>query len=319
MLSFKQQQYETDDLPSRWSIGIDRKHVALYVGLALILGFAFGFMLSRSLIRKENASTLQANTTQPPARAATAAVAQPQEFRRVMRILRADTIEVEGIGPVRLIGVETPDGKAPREIYGAHGQNALNYVERLIQGQDVRLDFDAANAAQDNKNDAGETLAYVYTRDGTLINSEMLRQGLAFVRALDQFRYSSDFRAIERDAMQAMRGVWGPSTPTPTPASTSPANPASSPPATASQEDKPKKLAPLAPSAIGPNIPALSGASPAVSNEPTVHVSQSDRLYHKAGCDFLSKKRQTIPLTQARSQGYTACSRCYASTLLKAP
>ena len=52
-------------------------------------------------------------------------------------------------------------------------------------------------------------LAYVYTRDGLLVNSEMIKRGYAMVQATEQFRLIDDFRSYERDAMQAMRGVWG--------------------------------------------------------------------------------------------------------------
>jgi hypothetical protein len=43
-------------------------------------------------------------------------------------------------------------------------------------------------------------------------------------------------------------------------------------------------------------------------------------MYHKSACDFLDKKKKhSIGLSQAKSEGYTACSHCYASTVLKAP
>jgi micrococcal nuclease len=323
MLSFKQ-QVQTDDIPARWNVGVDRKHVAVYVALALIVGFVVGFIVSRVLVRKENPSALSlsaTNSSQAAARTSPASStdAQQTEFRRVTRVLRADTIEVEGIGPVRLIGVESPDGKPPREVYGVHGQNALSFVERTLLNQDVKLEFDPENASRGNKNESGETLAYVYTRDGTLINGEMLKQGLAFVRPIEQFRLSNDFRNFERDAMREMRGVWGSSSSAPSPVA-SPATAQNMPPPNSNTSDETRRrLSPMPPSALGPNIPAISGASPTSSSEPSVYVSQGDRLYHKAGCEFLGKKKQAIPLAQARTQGYTACSRCYASTVLKAP
>jgi hypothetical protein len=42
-------------------------------------------------------------------------------------------------------------------------------------------------------------------------------------------------------------------------------------------------------------------------------------MYHKSGCEYLGKKKQALPLSQARSGGYLACGRCYPSTTLKAP
>lgn len=323
MLSFKQ-QYETEEIPARWTIGVDRKHVAVYVALALVVGFVAGFIVSRSIARKENPSAglSAASSPQAPARSvpAASAEAQPAEFRRVTRILRADTIEVEGIGPVRMIGIESPDGKPPREVYGVHGQNALSFVERALLNQDVKLDFDPENATRGNKNEAGEMLAYVYTRDGTLINGEMLKQGLAFVRPAEQFRLSNDFRNFERDAMREMRGVWGSSTSSSQPVASAPSTTQPMSPLNTNPSDESRRrLSPMPPSALGPNIPALSGASSTSSSEPSVFISQADRLYHKSGCESLGKKKQAIPLALAKSQGYTACSRCYASTVLKAP
>jgi micrococcal nuclease len=314
MLQFKQRQQGPDTLPDRWKIGVDREHVIVYVGLALVVGFAVGFIASRVLMRRDNPALLPPSA-QVPARAS-GSENQPSDFHRVSRVLRADTVEVEDVGTVRMIGIETPDGKAPKEIYAAHGQNALNYAEKWLLNQQVRLEYDSANAVSDNKDDKGQTLAYVYTRDGALINGEMVKQGLAFVRP-EQFRMGNDFRALEREAVQSMRGVWGPSNPSSALAMSSPASAESTSGSNSpSLDDRPKKLTPLLPSTIGPNIPSLSGTSP---SEQMVLVSGGDRMYHKSGCEFLDKKKHAIALSQAKSEGYTACSRCYASTVLKAP
>ena len=312
MLQFKQHQYETEELEPRWNIGIDRRHVAAYVGLALVAGFAAGFIVSRYMSRKEPAPLSQVAETRTPAREA--AEEKPiTQFQRVTRILRADVIEVEGTGAVSLLGIETPDGKSPKEIYGVHGQRAVSFIEQLLTGKDVKLELDSAGA---NRNDAGQTLAYVYTRDGTLVNGEMLKQGFAFVRAGEQFSRANDFRGYEREAMQAMRGVWGSSSSTSASSTLASTPPTTTTPATSADEKR--KLSPLAPSAFGANIPAISG-SPGTSTEPGVWVSGGDKMYHKSACEFLDKKKRSIPLSQAKSEGFTSCSRCYASTVLKAP
>jgi micrococcal nuclease len=310
MLQFKQHQFETEEVPARWNIGIDRRHVAAYVGLALVAGFAAGFIASRYMTRKDAVDVPLVTESRPPVRQP-AATEAPPEFHRVNRVVRADVIEVEGEGRVRLVGIETPDGKSPKEIYGVHGQHAVSFVEKTLLGQDVRLELDTTTGR--NKDDSGQTLAYVYTRDGTLVNRELVRQGFALVLSED-FRLASDFRGFERDAMQAMRGVWG--------SSSSSAALAASPSTTGTPsplaDDKQRKLSPLAPSAFGANIPALSG-SPTAPLEPSVWVSAGDKMYHKSGCEFLDKKKRSVPLSQAKTQGFTACSRCYASTVLKAP
>jgi len=318
MLSFKEQEDPSPEAQPRWNIGVNRQHVAIYVAVALVAGFAIGFIAARSIMRNKEELppspmiSAQANTPARPAAVTTAST----EFHKVTRILRGDTVEVETVGPVRLIGVESLDGKPPRETYAKIGQDALNFTEKSLLNQDVRLEFDPANAARNHKDESGQTLAYVYTRDSTLINSEMLRQGLAFVRTED-FQMGSEFRTHESDAMKAMRGVWGATSPVATPYV--PPATASATPDPTSPTGKPSKLAPLPPSAYGPNIPAVTGTTPTLPTEPTVLVSPEDKLYHKAGCELLGKKKTTMALSQVRAKGYTACSRCYPTTVMKAP
>jgi micrococcal nuclease len=309
MLELNQRQLETEELSPRWNIGIDRRHVTAYVAIALIAGSAGGFLAGAYFARRQAPATALIENVRASARP-TQPDPPPVEFHRVTRIVRADTLEVEGVGPVRMIGIETPDGKSPREIYSVHGQRALSFVEKAVLGQEVRLEFDTTPGSK-SKDEQGQTLAYVYSREGSLINSEMVKQGLALVRSSEQFQKANDFRGYEREAMQSMRGVWGSSSSTL--ATAPPGTPASS----SQTEDKTRKLAPLSPSALGANIPALSTSTP---GEPGVWVSPSDRMYHKSACDFLDKKKKhSIGLSQAKSEGYTACSHCYASTVLKAP
>ena len=310
MLELRKQESEEMSLEPRWKIGVDRQQVAAYVGIALIMGFAFGFVTARYITHKEVSS---AATSAIPEPAPAAAEVAPADYHKVTRLLRADTIEVEGVGVVRMIGIETPDGKMPREIYETHGQNALAFAEKALRDKEIRIEFDPENAGRTHKDEAGQTLAYVYTQDGTLFNAEMIRQGHAFVRVSEPFQALDEFRTLERDAIQAMHGVWGLSGQPSTAASTT--IPASS---TSSQDEGRRKLTPLAPSEIGPNLPATSET--ASSSEPMVYISSSDRMYHKAGCDYLDKKKQTtISLSKAKAENYAACGRCYASTVLRAP
>src|SRR5438309_6243732 len=275
MLQFKQRQPESEPAPPRWNVGVDRRRAAAYVALALAAGFALGFVAARYLTRTQPPAP-RVSETAPTIRQA-AADSLTGEFHRVTQVVRGDTVDVDGVGPVRMIGIETPDGKSPREIYGVHGERAVSYVEKSLLGKEVRLEYDAMVS---RSKDSAPTLAYVYTRDGSLINGEMVRQGLAFLQSGEQFRLANDFRAFEREAMQAMRGVWGSSSSESTAASALPAATPSS-----ATNDKASKLAPLPPSAFGANIPALSGSTNN-SAEQSVWVSTGDKLYHKAGCQF---------------------------------
>ena len=42
-----------------------------------------------------------------------------------------------------------------------------------------------------------------------------------------------------------------------------------------------------------------------------VYVTRTGEKYHRAGCSYLKNSKIEINLTDAKSQGYTPCSRCY--------
>ena len=291
----------------RWNVGIDKKQVGIYVGLAVIAGFALGLATSRFLATPVPGSEQAAGRSGPHSEAST-----PVGGRyKVTRIVRADTLELEGLGPIRLLGVESPEGKAPEQIYLPHGRNAAAFTQRSLAGQEVRVEFDPSAK---NVDGAEFRPAYVYTGAGVLFNSEIVRQGHAFVRANEQCQLIDQLRSAEREAMQAMRGVWGIGEESHIASSALASTPAAVDPAA----EKNKKLRPLMPSELAPavDLPAASTFSP---SEPIVFVSGSDRLYHKEGCEYLAKKSQSVPLSKAKADGYGACGRCFASTVLKAP
>lgn len=43
----------------------------------------------------------------------------------------------------------------------------------------------------------------------------------------------------------------------------------------------------------------------------TVYITKTGSKYHRSGCSYLSKSKIAISLSEAKAQGYTACSRCY--------
>jgi micrococcal nuclease len=267
--------------------------------IALITGFTAGFALAR--YTQKPAETFPAPETARPQQPGEATA----DFHAVTKIIRGDTIEVESIGQVRLIGVETPDGKSQ---YAQEGKNTVAFVQKLLSAQSVRIETDEAYSARQNKDAEGRTLGYVYLKDGTMLNLELLKQGHAFLRVGEPFRMEEDFRAAERGAMRSLQGIWG--------NGQGGDNLAREETKQDSQPDKPKKGAPLAPSDIGPNIPALATASP---SEPMVFISGADKLYHRQECETPGKKKSALPLSQAKAAGHTPCGRCYASTVLKAP
>jgi micrococcal nuclease len=321
MLSFKRSEVLEDVSTPRWKVGIDKERVAMFVGVAIIGGFILGFATAKFINRADAAKVEEAKAkTEERARPKAEVVPAVAENAKVTRVLRADTVEIEGVGAVHLLGIETPDGKTPAETYAVHGKNALAFTEKNLLQQEVRLEYDPAFAARGNKDSNGQTVAYVYTKDGQLFNAELIKQGFAFVHVIEPFKLSEEFRSFEREAMTVMRGLWGmdnPSSATIASAPTPP--PASATPPGAATPNKPGRLSPMSPSEIGPNIPATNGGASAAASPSEPMVFVADKMYHKAGCELLNKKRQLLALSQARASGHIACGRCFASTVMKAP
>ncbi len=131
-----------------------------------------------------------------------------------------DTVEVSGVGKVRLIGVDCMDGHNERraadqaDLYGMApdrvrhwaGQ-ATEFARQELSGKSVALQFGP------ERTDAyGRTLGYAHIAagegEGRDFNRLLLEQGLA--AAYRRFRHPrlDDYLAAEREARRAGRGMW---------------------------------------------------------------------------------------------------------------
>ena len=131
-------------------------------------------------------------------------VAAVQTSPVVTRVIDGDTIVVEVTGTVRLIGVDTPETVDPRQPVQYFGKEASDFTKQRATGRQVRLEFD-----QDRTDRYGRTLAYVYLQpENLLLNAEINRQGYGFAYTQFPFRMMEQFRALEREAREAGRGLW---------------------------------------------------------------------------------------------------------------
>ncbi len=122
----------------------------------------------------------------------------------VTRVIDGDTIVVDGVGTVRLIGVDTPETVDPRRPVGYFGKEASDFVKQLATGRQVRLEFD-----QDRTDRYGRALAYVYLLpQNVLLNAEIIRLGYGYAYTRFPFRMMAQFRALEVEARTASRGLW---------------------------------------------------------------------------------------------------------------
>jgi micrococcal nuclease len=122
----------------------------------------------------------------------------------VTRVIDGDTMVVEGTG--RLMGADTPETVDPRQPVQYFGKEASDFTRQLATEKRVRLEFDQD---QDRTDRYGRTLAYVYLQpEDLLLNAEIIRQGYGFAYTQFPFRMMAEFRALEREAREAGRGLW---------------------------------------------------------------------------------------------------------------
>ncbi|SCM57084.1 Thermonuclease {ECO:0000313/EMBL:AAB85000,1} [Methanothermobacter wolfeii] len=85
-------------------------------------------------------------------------------------VVDGDTIDVEGVGRIRFVGVNTPERGQPGY------REAKDFVKSRCLGRTVQLDIDDAK----RHDRYGRVLAVVYV-DGVNLNRELLRRGYAEV------------------------------------------------------------------------------------------------------------------------------------------
>lgn len=126
--------------------------------------------------------------------------ARAQEFEALCtRVIDGDTIELADGEHVRYIGMDTPEMR-PVEAYA---KAATEANRELVEGKTVRLVLDV-----EKRDRYGRLLAYVYV-DGTFVNAELVRRGLAQVATYPpNVRHQDHFLKLQRQAREAGRGLW---------------------------------------------------------------------------------------------------------------
>jgi micrococcal nuclease len=125
----------------------------------------------------------------------------------ITRVVDGDTVEispnVDGIEDVRFIGMDTPEASGECGAEPLAGA-ARDYTARYA-GQRVSLEF-----GEERVDQYGRLLAYVRARDGSMLNEELVRRGLAQVATFPpNVRYEQDFREAQSQARQESEGIWG--------------------------------------------------------------------------------------------------------------
>lgn len=131
------------------------------------------------------------------------------EYYKVTRVVDGDTFWVDdgtdkGL-KIRLIGVDAPETrKTGRKEVGYYGAEAKTYLTNLLDDNEVWLEYDV-----DKTDRYGRTLAYVYLRDGTFVNAELVKRGYAMVMTVPpNVMFAEKFVQLQRQARKKERGLW---------------------------------------------------------------------------------------------------------------
>ncbi len=127
---------------------------------------------------------------------------QRSESLLVRRVIDGDTIDVAGIGRVRLLGIAAP--KAGRRVDATPiGREASARLASLVLHRYVRLELEISRSGGYRR------LAYVMREDGLFVNEVLVREGLARVNARGPLARLTSLQAAEREARAMRRGMWG--------------------------------------------------------------------------------------------------------------
>jgi len=126
----------------------------------------------------------------------------------VTRVIDGDTFWIDdgtATGQkVRLIGVDTPETVHPDKEVEEYGKDASDHLDWLLTGNEVRLEYDV-----DTLDLYSRTLAYVYLRNGTFVNAELVKNGYARVSTIPpNVRFAETFIKLERQARRGKKGLW---------------------------------------------------------------------------------------------------------------
>jgi micrococcal nuclease len=123
---------------------------------------------------------------------------------RVHSVGDGDTVVLQSGERVRYLGIDAPEVAHQGKPSDPLGDQAAGYNRNLVLGRWVRLEFE-----RERQDDYGRLLAYVFLEDGTLVNSELVRQGLAYLCPKQwPLRYWDRLLSAQRQAMKEQRGLW---------------------------------------------------------------------------------------------------------------
>ncbi|MFH1231012.1 MAG: thermonuclease family protein [Planctomycetota bacterium] len=249
-------------------------------GCLILLGL---FLIILPACGKTQAETPPASSSKPTAPQYPVKDLKGYIACKVSRVVDGDTVDIifnNNDIRIRLIGVDTPETVHPKKPVEAYGKEASNFLNNLLKGEEVYLEYETVNPEYDKY---GRLLAYLYrVPDGLFVNLEIIRQGYGHAYTKYPFKYMELFLAYEKRARENEKGLWA-----------------------QDLEQKPDTVIP--PPATQP--PTTKEGPKSTDESTTVYVTRTGTKYHRADCKYLSKSKIPISLKEAKTK-YQPCSVC---------
>ncbi len=135
----------------------------------------------------------------------------------VDEVLTADTIRLKNKKIIKLIGLKAPEAppkrKSERDEFGfiieekdptkTTEERAFDFTQKLLNQKEVLIEYDVQR-----RNDSFDLVAYVFLKDDTFANAEILRQGFAMLSIrVPNTKYEEILRDAYKEARKEKRGL----------------------------------------------------------------------------------------------------------------
>lgn len=135
---------------------------------------------------------------------------------QVCWISDGDTITVDGVGVVRLIGIDCPEKEASDRDWkyirlGSRDWKQLRKVANSARQRTIELCKDKQvrlEVGKERYDRYGRLLAYVWLPDGRMLNQLLLEEGQAIVYRRFDFNHKQTFLRLEKHARRKKVGMW---------------------------------------------------------------------------------------------------------------
>lgn len=129
----------------------------------------------------------------------------------VIRVIDGDTYELKISNKkqkVRLIGVDTPESVAPADYHKSNSEEGKD-VSQIVTEKFRNIDTIYVEYDVNHTDKYGRTLAYLYFKDGTMVQDWLLENGYANIATYPpNVKYADHFKELSHTASENRVGLW---------------------------------------------------------------------------------------------------------------